>query len=83
MNVAGWLGCSSQGALEAGMRAYIIAPKPINAGPAVMNQRGPKRPASAPKRVEKSTSSRVPGIPASPAAAAVYPSVPCMKRPRL
>src|ERR1035437_27933 len=83
IKLEGWLGLRSHGWLDAGMRANHSAPTAINAGPAAMNHRAPKRPARAPKRVEKSTRRSVPGIPARPAAAAVYWRVPCWKRPRL
>jgi len=42
-----------------------------------MNQRGPYFAARLPKRAEKKIRKSVPGIPASPAAAAAYPIVPC------
>ena len=58
-------------ALVDGMRANQSTPSAMMAGPIAMNQRGPYRLARLPKRDEPKIKKNVPGIPASPAPAAV------------
>src|SRR5438046_1878551 len=58
-------------------RAYDSTPRARISGPTAMNTRGPYFAARLPNRGEKKIRNREPGIPAAPAAAAVYPSVPC------
>src|SRR5436190_4939332 len=75
--VLGLPGSSFHGVLVAGTRAYQSTPRAMISGPTAMNTRGPYFAARLPNRGEKKIRNREPGIPAAPAAAAVYPSVPC------
>src|SRR6202165_4846288 len=70
----GLCGTRCQGVVVAGMRAYQRTPSAMIAGPTAMNQRDPIRPASPPNRAERKVMKSEPGMPASPAAAAVYPT---------
>src|SRR3989442_377586 len=62
------LGLNIHAGLVAGVRRNHRMPSAMSAGPAVMKKRGPRRAARAPKRVERSTRRRPPGMPARPAA---------------
>src|ERR1700682_4599924 len=80
--VLGSAGWSRHGVLWLGTRANHRTPSAMIRGPMAMNQRGPYFAARLPNRAEEKIKKREPGIPAARAAAAVYPSVPCWKRPR-
>src|SRR5450759_837733 len=66
-----------QGVLVTGTRASQRTPSALIAGPTARKRRGPWRAGRAPKRREKKMRRREPGIAPAPAAAAVYPRVPC------
>src|ERR1700674_3895011 len=80
--VLGSAGRSRHGMLLLGTRANHRTASAMIKGPMAMNQRGPYFAARLPNRAEKKIRKRERGIPAAPAAAAVYPSVPCWKRPK-
>src|SRR5438105_14622691 len=69
-------GTNTQAGLVGGTRANQRTPIAMSSGPTLMKIFGPNHPASAPNRVERKTRRRPPGMPASPAAAAEYPSTP-------
>src|SRR6266704_5389843 len=79
--VPAWLGTSFHGVLDDGTRANHRTPSAMMSGPTAMKMRGPYLAARLPNRGEKKIRKIDPGIPAAPAAAAVYPRVPCWKRP--
>ena len=67
----------NSGVVVAGTRRYQRVPTHISAGPMAMKAFGPYLPASAPNRELRNTRKRPEGMNASPAAAAVNPTVPC------
>src|SRR5437870_527567 len=76
-NVLGSPNAKSHGVVVAGTRRYQRVPTHISAGPMAMKAFGPYLPASAPNRELRNTRNRPEGMNASPAAAAVNPTVPC------
>src|SRR5437588_11012215 len=64
------------GVVVAGTRAYQSVPRHMRAGPTAMNTFGPYLPARVPKRELRNTRNNPDGMNASPAAAAVKPTVP-------
>src|SRR5258708_18955981 len=75
--VPGSSNAKRQGLVVAGTRAYQRMPSAMIAGPTLMNTRGPYVAASAPNRELRKTRNSPDGMNASPAAAAVQPTVPC------
>ena len=68
--------------MSASRRNSAKNPAATSSGPKVMNQRGPWRSASAPKRRESRNITPVGSKPAEPAASALNPATCCRKRVR-